>query len=286
MLRRNLIRWMLAFTVAGVAFSANRSEAHFGWGSSSSSSSSGCWGSSSSSGCWGSWGSSSSSSSGCWGSSCSGGWHHHAYYYGWGSSSSSSSSSSGGYYGYGCSSSSSSSSSSSGTVIYDGPAATPSMQGPGNGPNNPPSPPTPGPAAEGAPTPMTGEIYNSLNGSQTALLNVNVPAEAKIFVNGTATTSTGSDRQFVSRGLTAGNRYAYEVRAEYTKDGKAVNETKTVTLGPGQMVNLAFSFDGDKPSVASKSKTKLTVHVPADAKVYLAGNETSSTGDVREFTTS
>jgi uncharacterized protein (TIGR03000 family) len=160
------------------------------------------------------------------------------------------------------------------------------MQGPGNGPNNPPSPPTPGPAAEGAPTPMTGEIYNSLNGSQTALLNVNVPAEAKIFVNGTATTSTGSDRQFVSRGLTAGNRYAYEVRAEYTKDGKAVNETKTVTLGPGQMVNLAFSFDGDKPSVASKSKTKLTVHVPADAKVYLAGNETSSTGDVREFTTS
>ncbi len=34
------------------------------------------------------------------------------------------------------------------------------------------------------------------------------------------------------------------------------------------------------------AKTKLTIHVPTDAKVFLAGRETSSTGDVREFTTS
>ena len=33
-------------------------------------------------------------------------------------------------------------------------------------------------------------------------------------------------------------------------------------------------------------KTRLTLHVPADAKVTLAGVETKQTGEVREFATS
>jgi len=131
-------------------------------------------------------------------------------------------------------------------------------------------------------------MYRSMNGAQTALLNVSVPAEAKIFVNGAETTSTGAQRQYVSRGLEAGNRYEYEVRAEITRDGNTVTETKKVTMAPGQLASLAFNFDSnDATPVAAgtKTKTKVTLHVPADAKVYLAGNETTSTGDVREFTT-
>jgi len=136
---------------------------------------------------------------------------------------------------------------------------------------------------------MNSDMYRSLDGSQTALLSVSVPAEAKIFVNGAETTSTGNERQFVSRGLTAGNRYEYEVRAEMLRDGNTVTETKTVTLGPGQQVNLTFNFEDNKEApvaAGSKAKTKLTLHVPADAKVFLAGHETSATGEVREFTTS
>ena len=131
-------------------------------------------------------------------------------------------------------------------------------------------------------------MYRSMNGSQTAMLNVSVPADAKIFVNGAATTSTGSDRQFVSRGLSSGNKYAYEVRAEYEQDGKTVTQTKSVTLGPGEFANLAFSGDNNNAPVAAgnKAKTKVTLHVPADAKVYLSGRETNSTGEVREFATS
>lgn len=135
---------------------------------------------------------------------------------------------------------------------------------------------------------MPSAMYRSMDGAQTALLNVSVPAEAKIYVNGTETTSTGMQRQFVSRGLQAGNRYAYEVRAEVTRDGKTMTETKTVNLGPGEQAGLAFNLDGsnDAPVAAgSKTKTKLTLHVPADAKVYLSGRETTSSGDVREFTT-
>jgi uncharacterized protein (TIGR03000 family) len=167
-------------------------------------------------------------------------------------------------------------------VIYDGPAeGAPAMPGKPEG-----AAPTPGPGADTPPSPMTGAMLRSLNGSEAALLNVSVPADAKVFVNGAETTSTGGQRQFVSRGLSTGNKYSYEVRAEIEQDGKTVTETKTVTLGAGEQAGLAFNFSGDNSPVAgTKAKTKLTLHVPADAKVYLSGRETSSTGDVREFTT-
>jgi uncharacterized protein (TIGR03000 family) len=130
-------------------------------------------------------------------------------------------------------------------------------------------------------------MYRSLGGSQVAMLNVNVPAEAKIFVNGAATTSTGTQRQYVSRGLEQGNRYSYEIRAEIVRDGKTISDTKTVSVSAGEQAGVAFSFDGNKeaPVAAETTKTKLTLHVPADAKVTLAGRETTSTGDIREYNT-
>jgi uncharacterized protein (TIGR03000 family) len=59
-------------------------------------------------------------------------------------------------------------------------------------------------------------------------------------------------------------------------------------LAAGQLVDISFNFEGNQeaPVAGKKASTKLTIHVPADAKVYLAGRETSSSGEVREFTTS
>ena len=39
-------------------------------------------------------------------------------------------------------------------------------------------------------------------------------SNAKVFVNGKATTSTGRVREYVSRGLKAGSQYKFEIRAE------------------------------------------------------------------------
>ena len=112
------------------------------------------------------------------------------------------------------------------------------------------------------------------------LLTVSVPEEAKIFVNGQPTRSTGERREFVSRDLELGASYTYEVRAETIRGGKTVSETKTVSLRGGQTANLAFALPAPE-----KVETKLTVRVPADAKVYLAGNETSAKGETRVFRT-
>ena len=105
-----------------------------------------------------------------------------------------------------------------------------------------------------------------------------MPENAKVYVNGVRTSSTGSERSYVSRGLQQGFNYTYEVRAEIERDGETVEETKTVSMRAGSANRLAF----DLPSVP---QTSLTLNVPAEAKVFLAGSETKSSGPVREFTT-
>jgi uncharacterized protein (TIGR03000 family) len=123
------------------------------------------------------------------------------------------------------------------------------------------------------------------NGSTTglvpadaALLSVEVPADAKIFVNGAKTSATGAVRQFLSRGLADGKQYEFTVRMIIDRDGQSSEQTKVVSLAAGGRASLSFS-DNAAP------KTSLTLHVPADAKVWLAGNATSSAGATRQFQT-
>ena len=150
----------------------------------------------------------------------------------------------------------------------------------------PPPPPGSAAPAPGAPGPAPtkdGEAsYTSANG----LLAVSVPADAKVFVNGLATKSTGTERQFVSRGLQRGAHYTYEVRVVMNRDGKEVTETKSIQLTAGARADLAFAAGNGQEQIAAQAvETSLTVHVPADAKVYLGGRETKLSGPVRQFTT-
>jgi uncharacterized protein (TIGR03000 family) len=118
-------------------------------------------------------------------------------------------------------------------------------------------------------------------------LTVSVPAGAKVFVNDAATRSEGPNRRYVSRGLNPGRSYTYTVRVEFERDGQTVTETKTAKLSAG--TNAELSFDAaatDEQQIADTPvDTKLTLNVPADAKVFLAGNETRLTGLERTYTT-
>src|SRR5690606_1041564 len=113
------------------------------------------------------------------------------------------------------------------------------------------------------------------------VLRVIVPADAKVFVNDQPTTSTGTERQFVSRGLRGGRQYSYRVRVEFEQDGKPVTKTETAILTAGSNEMLAFA---DQPKT-EQIATTLTLQVPAAAKVILAGAETKQTGTEREFVT-
>jgi len=77
-----------------------------------------------------------------------------------------------------------------------------------------------------------------------AAITVWVPEDAKVYLNGYLTKSTGNDRLYTtSYGLKSGFSYKCEVRAEITRDGKTIEETHSVTLSAGSQSTLAFKFD-------------------------------------------
>jgi uncharacterized protein (TIGR03000 family) len=123
----------------------------------------------------------------------------------------------------------------------------------------------------------------------SALIVVRVPENAKVTVNGFETKSTGPERQFVSQGLQAGLRYKYEVTAEFEVDGQLVSDTKVVKLVGGQRSQIrlgASRVESSEPKIADqRPETKLVVRVPEEARVFLAGSPTESTGAIREFVT-
>jgi uncharacterized protein (TIGR03000 family) len=119
------------------------------------------------------------------------------------------------------------------------------------GPAAPAMPPEPGPGlTPAAPTPNepgpavmpTEPTTSSPTPENSGVVTVWVPYDAKVTINGLATRSVGSRRQFVSYGLKPGFSYKYEIHAEVVKDGKTMEDTRTVTLTAGQNTAVAFGF--------------------------------------------
>lgn len=110
-----------------------------------------------------------------------------------------------------------------------------------------------------------------------AVLNINIPEDTKIYVNGTLTKTKGTSRSYVSRDLEKGKSYSYEIRAEADQDGQLVSRTKVVALTAGANKTIEFDFD-DAPLV-----TSITLSVPEDAIVELCGRRMKSTGPLRHF---
>jgi uncharacterized protein (TIGR03000 family) len=73
----------------------------------------------------------------------------------------------------------------------------------------------------------------------TVHVTVRVPANAKLWFDGSTTTSTGAVREFQSPRLTPG-RYTYEIRARWTENGRAVTQTQNVTVSPGAHTTVDF----------------------------------------------
>ncbi|HEX4148073.1 MAG TPA: TIGR03000 domain-containing protein, partial [Pirellulales bacterium] len=117
----------------------------------------------------------------------------------------------------------------------------------------------------------------------SVIMNVTVPPDAQVFINGVATTSAGAVRRYRADDLKPGS-YPYEVRAEVVRDGQKLVDSQRVDLRTGKSTSVAFDFSPEAIA-ARRVPTSLTLHVPADAKVYLGDNPTSSTGAVRHFAT-
>jgi len=84
-----------------------------------------------------------------------------------------------------------------------------------------------------------------VEGSAPATIVVNLPAQAKLTIDGNATTSSSDRRVFVSPALEAGQEYYYTLKAEL--NGQVKEERVTVRAGQEVTVKIEVT-----PSVASK----------------------------------
>lgn len=92
-------------------------------------------------------------------------------------------------------------------------------------------------------TPAAGVMPDS---SKRTAIHVHVPADAQVFVDGTATRQTGPDRNFITPPLDRSD-YTYDVTARWMDNGKERRESRTVRLIPGQTVNLDFTSADNPP---------------------------------------
>jgi uncharacterized protein (TIGR03000 family) len=77
--------------------------------------------------------------------------------------------------------------------------------------------------------------------SAPATIVVVLPADARLSVDGNATTSTSDRRVLVTPSLEQGE-YVYSLRAEVVRNGQTVAQTQNVTVRPGQTTEVPFSF--------------------------------------------
>jgi uncharacterized protein (TIGR03000 family) len=127
------------------------------------------------------------------------------------------------------------------------------------------------------------EVAKPAIDADAAMLTVEVPGGAKVTVNGHSTSSDGTVRQFMSRGLKEGYVYTYVVKATFDVGGQEKTESKSVKLRPGDTQRVEFKAP-EQPKVEDVV-TVVKLHVPADAQVTLAGNATSGRGSIRTFRT-
>jgi len=83
--------------------------------------------------------------------------------------------------------------------------------------------------------------------SGEARLTVSVPSDAIVFINGKARKLTGNRRLYISKGLMYGCNYTYVVQARIVRNGKTIEDSKTVVLrlGDSKEITLDFSNAGN-----------------------------------------
>lgn len=139
-------------------------------------------------------------------------------------------------------------------------------------------------------TPVYSEPADATTATGNTSIQVALPVDAKVYVNDAPTTSTGTERSYVSRGLRQGMTYSYKIRVEYEQDSRTITEEKLVKLSAGETISLTFGQTEEEAMAEVQAdepvKTEVKVQVPKNATVFLSGSQMKQTGKLRTFSTS
>lgn len=99
--------------------------------------------------------------------------------------------------------------------------------------------------------------------SNEAVMDVHVPTpDARLWVDGERTTSTGLERRLASPPLTRGKNYHYTLKVSWMQDGRERTRTKDVDVRAGAHVNV----DMAAPASRSAARPELTPPKPAEVE--------------------
>ena len=148
---------------------------------------------------------------------------------------------------------------------------------------------TPGPVEQSPPVSSARTIDADTNSSGrpevgASILNVQLPRDAKVFINDRLTKTEGSTRSYRSTNLEFGKEHRYSVKAVINRNGTEIVKTKLIKLTPGSNETIQFDFESMTPPETAIATT-LLLEVPADAIVTLCGSQTQKSGKLRTFTT-
>jgi uncharacterized protein (TIGR03000 family) len=116
-------------------------------------------------------------------------------------------------------------------------------------PNPPVTDPTPVPAP-------AGKSDTKPDNKTGANIKFQIPADAKLYVDGRLTTLVGTERSFVTPPLAAG-KFFYDVKAELTVGGEVVVEQKRLIVEAGSSLVESFpklfaAAEGKGDAIAGK----------------------------------
>ncbi|HMB05391.1 MAG TPA: TIGR03000 domain-containing protein [Isosphaeraceae bacterium] len=78
---------------------------------------------------------------------------------------------------------------------------------------------------------------------RVAYMNVNVPADATVYLQDQRMTLTGARRRFVTPEIKDGKELVYNLKVEIERDGRTVSKTTRAAVKAGQEVEVTVSFD-------------------------------------------
>jgi uncharacterized protein (TIGR03000 family) len=86
------------------------------------------------------------------------------------------------------------------------------------------------------PKPTSSRLFEN----NRARVLVDLPADAKLYIDDQLMKTTSEHRTFNTPRLDVTQTYYYELRAEVVRDGKPVSMTKRITLKAGEVVRARF----------------------------------------------
>src|SRR5262249_11748769 len=81
-----------------------------------------------------------------------------------------------------------------------------------------------------------------IRGPAPATIVVNLPAEAKLLIDDSPTSSTADRRTFVTPPIERGKSYTYTLKADMTRDGQKLHSEKEITVRAGEETRVMIDF--------------------------------------------